>query len=153
MPRILLVAAVAVVAVVGLLVFSPANAQTQSAVERELIKLGHDWETAADKKDRATLEKLLGDDFIGTSADGVIRTKSQEIADGMQDTDVTLSSSTTEFKARVYGDVAVVTYRFAWKAMVDGKEKTSEGRATDVWVKRGGRWQCIGYHNSRIAKK
>jgi ketosteroid isomerase-like protein len=90
---------------------------------------------------------------MGTSADGVTRTKSQEIADMMQDTNATLSSSQSEFKARVYGDVAVVTDRFAWKAMVDGKEKTSEGRATDVWVRRTGHWQCVGYHNSRIAQK
>jgi ketosteroid isomerase-like protein len=151
MRRILLVAAVAVV---GLLVFSPADAQTQSAVEREIIKLERDLSNAVNQKDRAALEKLFGDDLIGTTADGNIQTsKLQEIDDIIQDKDVTLSSSQSEFKVRVYGDVAVVNCRWAWKATVDGKEKTSEGRSTNVWVKRIGRWQCVSYHDSRIAKK
>jgi ketosteroid isomerase-like protein len=150
MPRILLVAAVAVV---GLLVFSPADAQTQSAVEREIIKLEHDWTTADHHKDRAALEKLLADDFIGTGSDGSIATKSEEIASAMASKVVVQSYSQSDLKVRVYGEVGVVTYRYDWKGTNDGKDVTNEGRNTSVWVKRGGRWQAIGYHNSRIAKK
>jgi len=146
---------VAVVTVVALLAVSPADAQTQSAVEREIIKLEHDWTTAEDKKDRATLEKLLADDLIGTDSDGNIRTKSEQIAHTMLDEGnvAAQSYSQSEFKVRVDGDVAVVTWSDAWKRTVDGKDRSGGGRGTDLWVKRDGRWQLVSYHTSRIAQK
>jgi len=58
-----------------------------------------------------------------------------------------------EMKARVYGDAAVVTYRWTSKETFKGQDISGQSRWTDTWVKRAGRWQCVASHGSRIAQK
>jgi ketosteroid isomerase-like protein len=150
MPRILLVAAVAVV---GLLVFSPANAQTQSAVEREIIKAEQDRAVASWKKDRAAYERLTADEFIYTSSAGSTSNKVEDVAETMESKVVWLSPpSFSEVRVRVYGDVAVATYLDTTKVTIDGKPG-NDFRYTDVWVKRDGRWQLVASHGSSVVKK
>ncbi len=44
--------------------------------------------------------------------------------------------------------VAVCTYDFHWKGVVEGKPKESSGRGTNVWVNQEKGWQIIHEHLS-----
>lgn len=58
-------------------------------------------------------------------------------------------------KVRLYGDVAVVTGRNTIKATWEDIQRDISGpyRFTDVFVKRGGHWQCIASQASRVKEK
>ena len=51
------------------------------------------------------------------------------------------------------GDKAAsCTYRFCWKANIDGKTVEGEGRGTTVLRKEGSEWKIIHEHLSRFPK-
>ena len=54
---------------------------------------------------------------------------------------------------RVYGESAVVTAITSTKGKFRGQEFSTRERATDVFVKREGRWQCVLTHLTRLPEK
>ena len=146
-----------IVCVVGLvvLVFGVvilAQTQTES-VEQELIKLENGWIDALVNHDWAFIDGILADDYTTTDSDGIIATKAQEMAILKSGEEAITSAVADDFRVRVYGDAAVVTFRWTYKGQVRGKESLGEERYTDTWVKLAGRWQCVAIHASRIAQK
>jgi hypothetical protein len=148
-----------IVFAVGLvvLVFGVAIlAQTQTtsgSVEQELIKLENGWNDALVKHDWTFIDGILADDYITTDSDGIVAAKAQEMAILKSGEEAVTSAVADDFRVRVYGDAAVVTYRWTYKNQVKGKESTGQERYTDTWVKLAGRWQCVAGHASRIAQK
>jgi hypothetical protein len=53
-------------------------------------------------------------------------------------------------KVFVYGKTAVVTGRTTTVSRGKDREITNKSRFTDVFVRRGGRWQIVAGHASRI---
>jgi len=144
--------------VVGLvvLVFGVAIlAQTKTeSMEQELIKLENEWGEAIVKRDTASFDRLMADDYIGINDGSVFApTKAQYIEYVKSSKEEMLSFVIDEWKVRVYGDAAVVMARVTMKMQSAGKEMTSQSRFTDTWVKRAGRWQCVAGHNSTTAQK
>jgi len=128
-------------------------AQTQTAsVEQELIKLENEWGEAIVKRDAASIDMLMADEFIAIY-DGSVFTKAQyfEFVKSMKEE--ILSFAMDEWQVRVYGDAGVVMARSTTKTRLAGKETTNQLRFTDIWVKRDGRWKCVAAHNSTIAQK
>ncbi len=125
-----------------------------ASVEQELIALEKRWNDSWVKRDPAFLDRILADDYIGTRSDGSVFSKAQEIADMKYSDNVVAYITSDEFEVRVYGDVAVVTFRFTTKEQnKEGKDIGGQYRTTDTWVKRAGRWQCVASHGSEIAEK
>jgi ketosteroid isomerase-like protein len=58
-----------------------------------------------------------------------------------------------DLRVRVYGDSAVVTGLTRTKGKFMGQEFSTQERATDVFVKRDGRWRCVLTHLTRLPKK
>ena len=58
-----------------------------------------------------------------------------------------------DFRVRVYGDSAVVTGVTRTKGKFMRQEFSTQERATDVFVKRAGRWRCVPTHLTRFTKK
>jgi len=58
-----------------------------------------------------------------------------------------------DFRVRVYGDSAVVTALTRTNGKFMGQEFSTQERATDVFVKRDGRWKCVLTHLTRFPKK
>jgi ketosteroid isomerase-like protein len=128
--------------------------QTQRgvSVEQELIKLENESNDAWLRRDVEAYARLLADDYLETDPDGDMATKAEELA-LVRSTETTITAvMADDFKVRVYGDAAVVTFRLTFKKPVDGKEMTGQERFTDTWIKRDGRWQCVAVHYSRIAQ-
>ena len=129
-----------------------AKTQTGS-VEQELIKLENEWGDAYVMHDATTFGQMVTDDFIGTMSDGTVYTKAQalELVKSYKG-DITFFMN-DEWKVRVYGDAAVVTARNTFKMQLEGEEIAGQGRFTDTWIRRDGRWKCAAAHNSDIPQK
>jgi len=123
------------------------------SAEQELITLEKGWNDSWVKRDPAFLDRILADDYTGTRSDGSVFSKAQEIADMKYSENVVAYITSDDFKVRVYGDVAVITFRFTTKEQNKGKDISGQYRTTDTWVKRAGRWQCVASHGSEIAQK
>jgi ketosteroid isomerase-like protein len=140
---------------VAALVFGVAVlAKTQAvSVEQELIKLENEWGDALIKHDPVPIDKMLADDFIGTTPDGAVYTKAQLLESVKSSKEDVISMVDDEVKVHVYGDAAVMSARNTVKIRVEGKETTILERYTDTWIKRDGGWKCVAGHNSVIPQK
>lgn len=56
-------------------------------------------------------------------------------------------------KIQIHGDAAVVTYHFVETGEAEqGKLYAYDGKQTDVFVKKNGRWTLIHFHSARVVK-
>lgn len=99
--------------------------------------------------DRAALDTILAKDFVHPVAAGVFLSKAQHIswavahpapADRRQQFD--------QLQIRVYGSAAVVTGVVVSTDQAGHEEKTV---FTDVFAKRGGRWQAVNAQENAVA--
>lgn len=91
----------------------------------------------------------MADDIIITYGNGKMANKKQELTSFETGID---SSWLDDFKVKLYEDVAVVMFRLTVKGP-KFNATNNQFRYTDVFVKRGGRWQCVVSHNTRVEKK
>jgi len=121
--------------------------------EEELLKLEKEFAEAIVKNDLEGVERLVVDDWIIIGPDGEIveRARFFEVIKSGAMTHDTMESE--DFRIRVYGDSAVVTGITRTKGKFMGQEFSTKERATDVFVKRDGRWQCVLTHLTRLSKK
>jgi ketosteroid isomerase-like protein len=124
---------------------SAPNATEQSA-EQAVLQLTNDWLAADERHDRATLQRIIADDFQGTAPFGQTVFKEDVIPEGDSQSGG-LSVTTSDMKARVFGDTAVVTARGVSKSGEKG-----ELRFTVVFTKRDNRWQMVAGHLSTVPK-
>jgi ketosteroid isomerase-like protein len=121
--------------------------------EEELLKLEKAFAEAIVKNDLEGIGRLVTDDWIIIDPNG-------EIVDRARFFEVIKSGALThdmmeseDFRVRVYGDSAVVTGLTRTKGKFMGQEFSTQERATDVFVKRDGRWQCALTHLTRFPAK
>jgi ketosteroid isomerase-like protein len=121
--------------------------------EEELLKLEKEFAEAIVKNDLDGIEQLVTDDWIIIDPKG-------EIVDRMRFFEVIKSGALThdtmeseDFRVRVYGDSAVVTALTRTKGKFMGQEFSTQERATDVFVKREGQWQCVLTHLTGFPRK
>ena len=146
MKTILAVAALALVACV-------AAAHPPEDVSQALINLEKEWAKAGLAQDATALEKMLTPDYVYTTQDSEMATRSEMIA-GMKSGATKYDTFTVEdMKVHVYGDAAVVTGKGSLKGKENGKAIDEVLRFTDTWVKRDGRWVCAATQVTRIPKK
>ena len=122
-------------------------------VEEELLKLEEAFAEAIVKNDLEGIGRLVADDWIIIDPNGGIvdRTRFFEvIKSGALAHDMMESE---DFRVRVYGDSAVVTGITRTKGRFMAQEFSTQERATDVFVRRAGRWQCVLTHLTRFPEK
>jgi ketosteroid isomerase-like protein len=121
--------------------------------EEELLKLEKAFAEAIVSNDLEGIGRLVADDWIIIDSDGGIvdRTRFFEVIKSGALTHEMMESE--DFRVRVYGDSAVVTGVTRTKGKFMGQEFSTQERATDVFVKRDGRWQCVLTHLTRCPKK
>ena len=123
---------------------SPVAAQTTQDAEKAVLQVTSDWLAAEERADRATLQRIIADDFQGTAPRGNTVFKDDVIPmEGTRSGGLALTTS--DVKVRVFGDTAVVTAR--------GVQKYGEKRQlrfTVVFAKRAGAWQMVAGHLSGI---
>ena len=121
--------------------------------EEELLRVEKEFAEAIVKNDLEGIERLVADDWIIIGPDGEIveRARFFEVIKSGAMTHDTMESE--DFRIRVYGDSAVVTALTRTKGKFMGQEFSTQERATDVFVKREGQWQCVLTHLTGFPKK
>jgi len=124
-----------------------------SEAEEELLKIEKAFADAIVKNDLEGIERLVADDWIIIDPNGetVDRARFLEVIKSGALTHDMMESE--DFRVRVYADSAVVTATTSTKGKFMGQEFSTRERATDVFVRRDGRWQCVLTHLTRFAKK
>jgi ketosteroid isomerase-like protein len=131
---------------------APAQSEDAKAVQATVVQLEKDWVAAIAKKDVATLDRLLADDFVGTSPTAHTYTKTNAIDDLKNAKYVVESMKLDEVSVNVYGSTAVAFASQEEKSHYAGTDTSGHYHFTDVWVKKGGRWQAVASHGTRYDK-
>ena len=115
--------------------------------EDELVRLVREWLNAEARNDRASLDRLVADDFIGTPFGGNIVTKADILPPEASGDRGWPKSSPRESTARIFGTTGVVMGRVA----VEDPSQPGGFRFTIVYVKRQPGWQMVAAHLDRTA--
>ncbi|HYN25496.1 MAG TPA: nuclear transport factor 2 family protein [Pyrinomonadaceae bacterium] len=154
MKRMLAVAALTMAAsslALGQMTSKKANAnQKVDSVEQAVTQMEEELRVAISKGDTKAYARLVGDDYVFTNHDAVIRTKAQMVSAYDSGSIKYESVMFDEIKVHVYGDTAVVTGRNTAKGLDNGKDIGGQFRYTRVYVKRQGKWQLVATQATRI---
>lgn len=149
MKRLLLCVAIAVA------ISAVASGQPAAGKAEELLmQMERDWLNGFVKGDPAIIERIEAADFTYTDAQGKTTDRAQDVSDVKTGNFKPASAEVDQMTVRVFGNTAIVTGRSTLKgARYQGKDISGQYRFTDVFVKRGGRWQAVASQSTRIAQE
>ena len=117
---------------------------TQSDLDA-LSALNRDYIHSVQHGDVRRFEEILAEDFLCSNPDGLLVDKKQFLAQTARP--VTISDLTPqEVRVRILGDVAIIHARTSYTT-ADGEQRN--GRYTDVWALRDGKWLAVSAHVTR----
>jgi len=154
MKRTLIIAAL-VLSAVSSAIAQQKSARPQGAPSAEQAIRQQDQERirAQIAADTVALRRIYADDFLGIGPTGVVRTKTEVIADFTSHALTYQSITTAEVRIRVYGNTAVETGRSTMVGQDKGKAVPRDNRFTRVWVMTAGRWQLVANHYSLMTSQ
>ena len=122
-------------------------------MKNEILKLEEAFTQAVIKNDVKAVENIVTDDWMIIDADGRVidRTRFLEVMRSGALTHEEMKSE--EEQVRIYGDTAIVTALVSVKGAYAGTRFSSHERATDVFIRRDGKWRCVLTHTTRLSKK
>jgi ketosteroid isomerase-like protein len=128
----------------------PASTQMTAAERSELLKAREAVWRAWFANDQAALAQVLPAEIIAINnaedrwetRDEVLKSAAEFAADGGRL--LSLQFSRTEVQS--FGDVAILYSLFTTETEAHGERTRSSGRATEVFVRRNGRWLNPGWH-------
>ncbi len=123
---------------------------TAENVEAVITQLERDWAAAIVKKDAGALDRLLADEFNGTSPTAHTFPKTVAVNELKSGKYAVESMVLDEISVNVYGDVAVAFTSQKEESQYAGQDSSGHYHFTDVWAKRGGQWQVVASHGSRF---
>jgi ketosteroid isomerase-like protein len=139
-----------ILAVVSILfAAAPAFAQCSDADKKALEAFDRTWGEATTRGDRAALQGIMADDFVGLGP-AVTQGKAATIEAAVQAAERNRANS-AEAPRTVYDsysiactpNTATITHRNTVTVRVDGKDQTFHTRSVHVLEKRSGRWQVV----------
>lgn len=104
-------------------------------------------------RDIADLDRILADEYAFIDDDGMVLNKQYFIDSFKSGEDQIISYKRQDDKVRVYGNVAVMTYRYQSKEAYKGRDVSGDFRLTRILVKRDGRWQMVAGQETDISKE
>jgi ketosteroid isomerase-like protein len=121
------------------------------AAEDELREVTADWDRAMVTNDPEAIGSFMADDWTIIGPDGREDDKEAFLALVRAGTVTHDVMESHDLRIRVYGDTAVVTARGVSGGRYRGQPFRLVERATSVFVRQQGRWQCVLTHLSEIA--
>jgi ketosteroid isomerase-like protein len=140
----------------GTLLHQPVKAQEWSASQKEVLKVVNDYWAVMAKGDLAGFFDYFHTDYLGWDEGSTLPSTKSESQKALQFFTAGSKISFYEIKpvgVRVFGDYAYVHYYYTMVIEKDGKKKVESGRWTDILMKQGGKWLCIGDHGGETPKK
>jgi ketosteroid isomerase-like protein len=102
------------------------------------------------KKDVAALNELIADDLVYTHSSARQDTKKSLIDAMVSGQTVYTGLVPSEVKAQDCGDAVVLTGICRISVMSGGKPNNFGVRFTDVYAKRGGKWQMVVWQSTKL---
>ena len=133
---------------------SEARPSSRENVEQLLTLMERDWTAATYKRDAATLDRIIADDWVAFTWDAETVGKAQVMADANSgaNTNTAVSIILQDMKACVFGNAAVLTGRKTERGQHQGRDMSGHYLWTDVLVKRNGRWQAVARQTTRVGE-
>ena len=120
------------------------NTATRSDLDA-LTALNSDYIHSVQNSDVQRFDEILAEDFLCSNPDGSLVDKNQFLAQTALP--VTISGlSVEDVQVRILGDVAIIHARTSY-ITANGEQRN--GRYTDVWARRDGRWLAVSAHVTR----
>lgn len=130
--------------------------ENAALVEKRILDLERRLMEALKARDAASLKRLLADDFapVGLSIAGAGQPadKTRFIEWALKNLELK-TYSVEKTAVRVYPGTAIVTTHYKRQAKIAGAPSDGDFVATDVWVRRGSRWQAVSHHISQLPPK
>ena len=138
-----------------LLAVTSVRASEAAPDAAELTKLLNDFLAGASRNDAAMHERFWADDLIYTSALGVRRGKAEILenvrsGEAPKPEDGTTVYSAEDIRIQQYGDTAIVAFRLVSTTDKAGAEDIANYFNTGTFLKRGGKWQVVGWQATKI---
>ena len=116
-----------------------------------MIDAERQWAEAACTHNKIA-QKILADDFQGTSPEGQRYTKSAEVSDTADRSNKAKDCRLIDTKVRFFGDGLAMVYgsESSVRQARDGSEQSRCLIWTDTWLKRNGNWQIIAAQDTRF---
>ena len=154
MKRASIVAALLFSVVSGVIAEAQSEGQPAAAeAERAVRQQDQERIRAQIASDTIALRRIYADDFLGIGPTGVVRNKSEVVADFTSHALTYQSITTSDVLVRVYGNTAVETGRSTMVGQDKGKAVPRDNRFTRVWVMTAGRWQLVANHYSLMTSQ
>ena len=125
-------------------------AKDDANIKVEVLKLEQEREQALLRNDADWFERVFADDI---DYNGGTLTKQQIVEEIRSRQRTWQAVRHDEYRVRVYGNTAVVTYRSGSTMVYKGKVATTLAHTTDVYVKQSGVWRAVVHHVTPIAKQ
>jgi ketosteroid isomerase-like protein len=139
-----------VMTTVVLLVLQSAASMAQTDTAKAIELLEEELNSAFNRFDSATLDRLWSEDLAFVSPNGTLANKAERLA-GLKSPPPSVPTSTNEsVVVKLYGDVAVASVISKWTGTNAGKPFSTRFRATHVWAKRAGQWKLVAAHVSQM---
>jgi uncharacterized protein (TIGR02246 family) len=129
-----------------------ASAAADEEVKKEVLKLEEERDQALMRNDADWFERVFADDIDYIGASGRSSTKAQIVDEIRSRARKWQAVRHDDYKVRVYGDTAVVSYRSDSTMEYQGKVTTTLARTTDVYVKQGGQWRDVVHQVTALPK-
>jgi ketosteroid isomerase-like protein len=111
----------------------------------ELTLLNRDYVHSVRHGDVRRFDEILAEDFPCSNPDGSLVDKNQFLAQTARP--VTISGlSVHDVRVRILGEVAIIHARTSYTT-ADGEPRN--GRYTDVWARRNGKWLAVSAQVTR----
>ena len=139
-----------VMAMVVLLVLHIATSVAQTDAAKAIEDLEEELNSAFNRFDAATLDRLWSEDLAFVFPNGTLSNKAERQA-GLKSPPASVPTSTNEsVTVKLYGDVAVAIVVSKWTGTNAGKPFSMHFRATHVWAKTEGQWKLVAAHVSQM---
>ena len=120
------------------------DAATQTDIDA-LTALNRDYIHSVQHGDVRRFDEILAEDFLCSNPDGSLVDKSQFLAQTVRPVTIT-GLEAQDVKVRILGHVAIIHARTSYTT-ADGEQRN--GRYTDVWARRDGKWLAVSAHVTR----
>ncbi|HLY46513.1 MAG TPA: nuclear transport factor 2 family protein [Stellaceae bacterium] len=115
-----------------------------------IIDLDKKRMTAMAQKDVATLNEVLADDLVYTHSSARLDTKASLIGNMESGSTVYTAVVPSDVVAQDLGDTVVLTGSCRISVNAGGRPNSFGVRFTDVYARRGGRWQMVTWQSTRL---
>lgn len=127
------------------------RADHTETVEKELVKVEHNWNEAFKNRDKAALQAICGQDFLLTNDDGTVIGRTTFIGDALTKLKV-VNYTVSEVTAHSYGDTGIVTGLWKGTISVDDHLTEATERFTDTFVRRDNHWWAVAGQMTRVTQ-